>query len=242
MPDRLDTLLRKLCFALVACVLLRLALAILRPNPLAHLAIPKVPTLAVAAPAVVEMSPPRALPATNTTAASNVMNKNLTNAAGTTNKAGVVTNGPTVTTNAGPIAPTATNATMMAKGNTSGPNLNAMPPGMFPGMRMNGMPGGPGKPPPPLDPLLQARIEKIIQSEILGPVQRPLPMALLGIAGADVFLRAPNGQSGLVRVGGDLGGIKLLRVGTNRVLVEEAGLKKELTIFNGSGSESLLVP
>jgi hypothetical protein len=65
---------------------------------------------------------------------------------------------------------------------------------------------------------------------------------LLGIAGADVFLRAPNGQSGLVRVGGDLGGIKLLRVGTNRVLVEEAGVKKELTIFNGSGSESLLVP
>lgn len=242
MPDRLDTLLRKLCFGLAACVLLRLALAVLRPNPLAHLAIPKVPTLAAASPAVVEKSPPRALPTTNVIAVSNVTTKSLTNAAGTTNKAGLVTNGPTVTTNASPFAQATTNATALGKGNASATNINVMPPGMNPGMRMHGMPGGPSKPAVPLDPLVQARIEKIIQSEILGPVQRPLPMALLGIAGADVFLRAPNGQSGLLRIGGDVGGIKLLRIGTNRVLVEEAGVKKELTIFNGSGSESLLVP
>ena len=93
---------------------------------------------------------------------------------------------------------------------------------------------------PGVTPVMQPRIERIVQSEILGQIIRPLPMALLGIAGEDAFLRAPNGQTGLVRTGGELGGIKLLRIGINRVLVEEAGQKKELTIFSGFGSESLL--
>ncbi len=93
---------------------------------------------------------------------------------------------------------------------------------------------------PPLPPAMQARVDRIIDSEILAPVIRPLPMALLGIAGKDVFLRAPNGQTGLVKEGGELGGVKLLRIGINRVLVEQDGQKKELTIFSGFGSESLL--
>ena len=38
-------------------------------------------------------------------------------------------------------------------------------------------------------------------------------MALLGIAGRDAFLRAPNGQTGIVKVGDELGGIKLLQIG-----------------------------
>jgi hypothetical protein len=65
-------------------------------------------------------------------------------------------------------------------------------------------------------------------------------MALLGIAGNIAFLRAPNGQTGIVKENEELGGIKLLRIGTNRVLVEEEGQKKELTIFSGLGGESLL--
>ncbi len=69
---------------------------------------------------------------------------------------------------------------------------------------------------------------------------RPMPMALLGIAGRDVFLRAPNGQTGLVKEGDELGGVKLLQIGINRVLVEEDGQKKELTLFSGLGSQSLL--
>ena len=93
---------------------------------------------------------------------------------------------------------------------------------------------------PELPPIIQARIDKIAQSEILGPFMRPMPMALLGIVGKDAFLRAPSGQTGLVNEGGELGGIKLLRIGTNRVLIEQAGEKKELTMFSGLGSESFL--
>ncbi|MGE3309350.1 MAG: hypothetical protein AB7O66_05210 [Limisphaerales bacterium] len=118
-----------------------------------------------------------------------------------------------------------------------------MPPGMPPGRPMPGPrrggrgPGGPG---PTLPPDLQARVDRVVQSEVLGPIMRPPPMALLGIAGQDVLLRAPNGQSGLVREGGELGGVRLVRIGTNRVLVNENGEDKELMIFQGIGGESLL--
>src|SRR5581483_3393023 len=131
---------------------------------------------------------------------------------------------------------------------TAGPNLPpGMPPGMppgafpghFPGMPHGGMPGMPGMPGagPVLPPPVQARIDRVIDSEILAPVMRPMPMALLGIAGKDVFFRAPNGQTGLIKEGEELGGVKLIRVGLNRVLVEEQGQQKELTIFAGLGSE-----
>ena len=102
-----------------------------------------------------------------------------------------------------------------------------------------GRPGGPGGG-APLPPEVQARLDKIVQSELLGPVMRPPPMALLGIAGQDVFFRAPNGQSGLVREGAELGGVQIVRVGTNRVLVREAGELKELMIFEGIGGTSLM--
>ena len=86
---------------------------------------------------------------------------------------------------------------------------------------------------------VQARIDRITQSEVLAPIVRPLPMALLGIAGSDAFLRAPNGQTGLVKEGAELGGVKLLRIGTNRVLIEHEGQKKELTLFSGFGGQPL---
>ena len=98
--------------------------------------------------------------------------------------------------------------------------------------------GGPGA--VELPPEIKPRVERIVESEILGPVMHPLPMALLGIAGSDVFLRAPNGQTGLVKEGAELGGVKLLKIGINRVLVEEDGQEKELTIFQGLGGESLM--
>jgi hypothetical protein len=93
-----------------------------------------------------------------------------------------------------------------------------------------------------VSPEIQARIDKIKSSQILGQVMtRPPAMpALLGIAGADVFIRAPNGQTGLVQEGGEFDGVKLLRVGTNRVLIEYQGKTNELTVFDGFGSESLL--
>ena len=102
-----------------------------------------------------------------------------------------------------------------------------------------GMPGG-GKKLPELQPAAKARVDKITDSEILGPVIRPMPMALLGIAGNSAFLRSPSGQTGVVKEGESVGEIKLLRIGINRVLVEQDGQQKELTIFSGYGGESLL--
>ena len=104
------------------------------------------------------------------------------------------------------------------------------------------LPGGPGmmKKPPEPPPEILARVDRVVDSEIFGQVMRPLPMALLGIAGNMAFLRAPSGQMGAVKEGDELGGVKLLRIGINRVLVQEKGEKKELTIFSGLGSESLL--
>jgi hypothetical protein len=95
---------------------------------------------------------------------------------------------------------------------------------------------------PELPPAIRARVDRIYQSEILGPVIRPQPLALVGIAGKDAFLRTPTGQTELLREGEERGGIKLLRIGTNRVLVEENGQQKELTLFAGLGGESLLQP
>jgi hypothetical protein len=96
------------------------------------------------------------------------------------------------------------------------------------------------KPAPELPPKIQARVDKIIQSEILGQIIHPMPMALLGIAGSNVFLRAPSGQTGMVKEGDELDGVKVVEIGINRVLVEEDGQKKELTLFSGFGSKSLM--
>ncbi len=121
---------------------------------------------------------------------------------------------------------------------------NVPPTNKAPNTLSRAMTAGPrpemGKMAPDLPPAIQARVERITQSEILGAVIRPLPMALLGIAANDAVLRAPNGQTGLLKEGEELGGIKLLRIGTNRVLIEHEGQKKELTVFSGFGSETLL--
>ena len=86
------------------------------------------------------------------------------------------------------------------------------------------MPGKAAK----LPPEIQARVDKIVDSESFAPVMRPQPMALLGIAGDSAFLRTAGGQTGLVKEGEPLDDIKLLRIGINRVLVEQNGQKKEL--------------
>jgi hypothetical protein len=102
-----------------------------------------------------------------------------------------------------------------------------------------GMPGMPGAA-VALPKDIQARVDKIVDSEIFAPVMRPQPMQLFGIAGNTAFLRTDSGQSGLVKEGDSLGDVKLLRIGINRVLVEEEGEKKELMIFDGYGGESLM--
>lgn len=146
----------------------------------------------------------------------------LTNTLASTNLSGSNTSGLVLT-----------NTLVKSMDGSSVPQLSGGPPG--PGMR-----GGQPTKAPTLPPEVQARLDRIVQAEILAPVMRPMPMALLGIAGPDVFLRGPNGETGMIREGKELGGVKLLRIGPNRVLVEHEGQQKELTIFQGIGGESLL--
>ena len=98
---------------------------------------------------------------------------------------------------------------------------------------------GPAKP-AELPPAARSRIDRIVQSEILGAVVKPQPMALLGVGGADAFIRTPGGQTVLLREGEENSGVKLIRIGTNRVLIEHEGQRKELMLFSGFGSETLL--
>ena len=140
-------------------------------------------------------------------------------------------------TNAG-SASGKTNLTNSAVAKAAGARRSsAMPPQMAGGPMMAGGPGGKAS---KLPPEIQARVDRVTESEILAPIVRPMPMALLGIAGNVAFLRSPSGQTGLVKEGEDLGEIKLLHIGTNRVLVEQDGQPKELMIFSGLGGESLL--
>ena len=132
-----------------------------------------------------------------------------------------------------------TGANALAAGPHKKSRSHRSPMGM-PGMGFPGMGGGGGGPLPDLPPVVTYRINQIVTSELLGPVFHPEPMALLGIAGEDAFLRAGTGETGLVKEGGTLGDLKLLRIGINRVLVEQNGQKQELTIFSGLGGESLL--
>jgi len=139
------------------------------------------------------------------------------------------------------MAQTTTNKNSLARTNsvaagTTNSSGRPLPPSMA---GMPGMLGQPGSA-PKLSPEIQARVDKIVSSEIFAPVMHPLPMGLLGIAGDTAFLRSATGQTGLVKLGDSLGDLKLLQIGINRVLVEQDGQKKELTIFNGFGSGSLL--
>ncbi|MGZ8900419.1 MAG: hypothetical protein ACXW3Z_10015 [Limisphaerales bacterium] len=94
--------------------------------------------------------------------------------------------------------------------------------------------------PSAVPPEIAARIDKIKDTQVLGQIMRPPPMALMGIAGPDVLMRGPNGQMGMIRVGEQLEGVKLISIGVNRVLVEHDGQQKELMLFEGFGGESLL--
>ena len=118
----------------------------------------------------------------------------------------------------------------IARNTTNVPPTNKAPECSQPGHDCRPAPGDgkDGSGPPPA---IQARVERITQSEILGAVIRPLPMALLGIAGHDAVLRSPSGQTGLLKEGEELGGGQAARIGTNRVLIEHEGQRKELTVF-----------
>ena len=263
MFERGELGLKILCGAMGLLLVYRLVLVVAHINPLYHLAIPALPTLASA-----EAKPAQPQQGqTNTPATNLAQSAHFANAGHPTNGAAsqapaqsaLSTNATASNTN---LPAGATNA-LAAQAQSPTPGTNSAvhsPPmlarvdnpsnghpahlarmGLGPMMGPGGMPGQPN-PGPPLPGDVQARIDRVIESEIIAPVMHPLPMALLGIAGNDVFLRAPNGQTGLIKEGEELGGVKLLRIGVNRVLVEEQGERKELTIFAGLGGDSLLSP
>lgn len=92
----------------------------------------------------------------------------------------------------------------------------------------------------PLPPEIAKRTSKLESSGIMGKTPKPPPMALVGIAEPFAFLRTPNGQTVKIKENETLQGVKVLRVGANRVLVEHEGQTSELSIFSGIGSESLM--
>lgn len=250
MPNRLDRILQAVTFGLLAVIAFQIFGLILRRNPLTGLETPQAPhwqlgetNAATGTNALIpntnRLAPNGIVGAVNTNLP--IAETNHLPAKGTkasvvaTNDSTVLTNGLASRTNA------LVSGTNSASSSTYGPPIKSNTPlagGPPPsGRGMN--PRGP-RSATPLSPLIQARIDRITQSEVLAPVFRPPPMALLGIAGHDAFIRTPSGQSTLLREGGESDGIKLLRLGTNRVLIEQGGEKKELLIFEGFGSESLL--
>jgi hypothetical protein len=99
-------------------------------------------------------------------------------------------------------------------------------------------------PQPPAAPPLPPEYAAIEASGILGktPEPKPPPPALIGLAGAKALIQAPTGRWDFAAEGEAVDGVKVLRIGVNRVLVEYEGKTQELTIFSGLGGSSLLPP
>ena len=256
MRDRYEQLLRGACFVLAVLVLLSVLRAGCRAGALWGAKIPAVPTLETNSVATTNApsastatnSLPSKIAVTNAVKPSALVSNLVTLTAVATDPPGTnilsrgtnlpVTNLLAIVGTNGLVA-TATNLASTNKpakkpGRNMPPDLAAMG-----GMNFGGMPGMPGKA-AKLPAAIQTRVDKIVESEMFAPVMHPQPMALLGIAGETVFLRTASGQTGLLKADAPLEGVKLLRIGINRVLVEVDGQKKELTIFDGNGSESLL--
>jgi hypothetical protein len=212
--ERLTPVLRLVCIALAGLILYQVFQVVAHKDPLENLSVATAYSLLdapdIPTPALAPAATPAAL-STNAASVTNSLRATITNT--NTNMPAVMGPGTNV------AATRSTNAVRV-------PNAAAARAAV--------------KPPGDLPPALQARVDRLTQSELLGPVVRPLPMALIGIAGKDVLIRTANGQTGLLREGEELGGVKLLRIGTNRVLVEHEQQQKELTVFAGAGGESLV--
>ncbi len=245
MPPRIEVILRVVCVALGLLLATQVGRMLLRADPLSRVRIPELPTLpaanainaapgvASAAKAATNRAPeaPAGTSSTNTQLASNAT------PAGAAASAGIQTNAFPATNRTEPAVPAKnTNIVAAVASPTTNPPAAALPaiPMAMPG------PGGPGMPMADLPKETRAKLDRIVDSEILGAVMRPMPSALMGIIGQDALLRGPTGQTGLVREGASLGPLKLIKIGINRVLVEEDGKTKELTIFGGIGGQSLM--
>ena len=261
MRERSEMALKIVCGVLAALLLFQIGRMLFRASPLRGVRVPDLPALSVGSnqpPATATNAVAGSVAVTNATntvanakPGKTTANTNEVQAAAKPETNAVLKSAEARTTNPTPTLVLTNSGTNVASNRaTNQPPTNSVagkpvtngapmraagklgpPPAMMP---------GPMAKLPELSPLVQARVDRITQSELLAPFIRPLPMALLGIAGRDAFLRAPNGQTGLVKEGDELGGVKLLKIGINRVLIEQAGESKELMIFSGLGGESLL--
>ncbi|HVV71744.1 MAG TPA: hypothetical protein VHI52_09635 [Verrucomicrobiae bacterium] len=298
MLERTERLLRLGCLVLGALLLFQVARIFIHRNPVAHLQIPALPTLADEGASVGHTNAPAGQEQQHGQNSTNLQNSVAAKGTNTSSEFGTSKGGTNssaeTASGKGPGSPSITqperqsspstsaeghvvttlpagtniaaksqapamtgtnlpvNLSQGGKAASNSPPVMAVKPGSSPTLHppanlppgaLAGMPGGPPGMPGKareLPPEILARLDRITDSEVLGPIMHPLPMALLGIAGNVAFLRAPSGQTGLVKEGEKLGELKLLRIGMNRVLVEDDGQKKELTIFSGLGGESLL--
>jgi hypothetical protein len=267
MREFLEKALKIACLALAALLAVQSSRLALRKNPLAGLSIPALPSLPPSTNSVGGAATNSA-PVSAGTAGILAGAPSGTNAASapetrstkleSSPKSGSTTNSVAAAPAAAPPLPSpSTNSAATARSSSppnaavGGSNAPSRQAAASRGARASagprsGLAGGRGgvEKPPELPPPIQARVDRIYQSQILGPVIRPsvMPAGLLGIAGNFAILRTTTGQTGLVKEGDELAGLKLLRIGMNRVLVEQEGKQKELTLFNGFGGESLLPP
>jgi len=248
MRDRAGQILRLVCLSLAVLLLAQLIRAGFRVNPLSGAKIPPVPTLETNVVPTTSTMASMKIPATNAVkavlAATNSSAAKTNSSVSTNTQIMLVAGTNLVPTNvmmagtANALADAGTNAPAKKAKKSKRVSAGEM---MAGGMSFDGVPMMPGMASgPKLPPEIQARVDVIVNSEIFAPVMRPLPAGLLGIAGDTAFLRAASGQTGLVKVGESVGELKLLRIGINRVLVEQNGQKNELMIFDGYGGDSLL--
>lgn len=80
---------------------------------------------------------------------------------------------------------------------------------------------------------VQNEIQIIQASQILGRLPQPQPIMLLGIAGQYAFLQTPSGASGLAAQGEEVGGVKVLSIGTNQVSIQFNNETQNLVLFPG---------
>jgi len=110
--------------------------------------------------------------------------------------------------------------------------------------------GGPEEPETPAKPAA-GKPPAVTLPECYGPItakgifgvmppRPPIPILLEGIGSDYAFIRSARGRSGLVKAGDTFDGIKLIRIGQNRVLIEIKGKQKELIMYGGLGGESLV--
>ncbi len=261
MLKRFEGPLKIVCLGLAALLVWQMANVVLTVDPLKNLKVPDLPTLSAATNAAAKdgnngtNATVASKDSTNKTTAANIvkstnMPPGANAARGSNAIAAAATNSASTNAAAPAPAPAAAAAAPKLPPGMTPEMLAGLPPEVaaqimsgagnisFNGPGGPGGPGGPNKMEMPKD--VQARVDTIVNSEILGQVMHPMPMMLNGIADNEASIQATNGQSGWVKIGGEMGGVKLLRIGGNRVLVEDQGQKKELMMFGGLAGESLM--